>query len=218
MKQLFRITAMAVLLATLAGCVSTLNVADRSFESARRNRLRGNPEAATQEYSAAATAYNQSFEANRKDGRTPFLSSRLKAGMSLYWSGQSRAALDLFTTLFDARDRTRETLVYGGLAAADLGNKDAAVKFWSELGPAHDVYTLRQGVQKALAGLDNGSMTTEQAQETVRQALLDQDKRDVLQRLTPASQLSGENTCSGRFWWRYNESPCSSDVRPVRAF
>lgn len=217
MSYTFKPIAVIALLATLAGCTATLNVADQNFESARRNRLRGNEQVAQKDYLKAATAYEQSFAANRKDGKTPFLSSRLKAGMSLYWAGQPQEALDLFTSLYDAKDRTLETLVYGGLCAARLGDRDKAVMFWSKLDAGHDVYILHQAVAKALAGLEDGSMNLDQAHDAVQTGLISQDRRNILQRVTPKSALSGDDTCSGRFWWRYNESTCSTDIRPGSA-
>lgn len=200
------------------GCVSTLNVADQNFEKARSLRLRNRPDASKPLYETAAKNYEKLFRAKAKEGRTPFLSSRLKAGMSLYWAGQSQQAYDLFDKLFQAGDTTLETLVYGGLSAAALGKKDAAVSMWATLDETHEAYIIHMGIAKALAGLDEGSLTLGKAADVVRDAIITQDRKNILQQVTASAMLNPEDTCSGRFWWRHNESTCSADIRPGDGF
>lgn len=197
----------------LGACVPTLRVADGNFQKARHLRLAGLNEEAAPEYAAAATAYSKAFARRSEDGRTPFLSSRLKAGMSMYWTGRFKDAYELFDGLFEAGGRSLETIVYGGLSAAELDRHEEAVRMWSAMDATHGMFILHEGIKAALAGLDEGSMNLRQAADHVRNALWKQDKRNVRISLKPQEQLNPPENCAGRFWWRYSQSPCPAPPR-----
>lgn len=213
MKRLLFLTAVALLAGTLCACVPTLRVADGNFQKARHLRLAGLDEEAAPKYAEAASAYSNEFTRRSEDGRAPFLSSRLKAGMSMYWSGRHKDAFELFNGLFDAGGRSLETIVYGGLSAAALDRREDAVKMWSAMDATYGMYILQQGIEDALEKLEGGSITLPRAAEQVRDALWRQDRKNVRTNLKPQTQLDPPEHCAGRFWWRYSASPCSTPPR-----
>jgi tetratricopeptide (TPR) repeat protein len=129
----------------------------RNFERGRAAEQRGDIAAAKAHFHQGALDYDSHLEAREKARRPVHPSHLVRAGICYVRIGRDSDALRVFERALTVKE-IPDAFLHAGYAAAKLGDREAAVRFWSEYpawaGQAVIARTLTLQVAAIVAGAD----------------------------------------------------------------
>lgn len=194
----------------LAACSTPpIKKADKNFERAWLAFTSLRTDKAIDYFEEAAAYYEEAISQDSRVADYP--SSRVKAGMALYFAGRYEQCIDSMAASHHANERIWEADLFTGLAYARLGDAEHALKnltLFMDGRPSPR--QLFEAVKEQASALDEGGASLDHAADTLEKAMQNQMIAIIKTTLSTSTVKPDTEKCSGPFWWRRNKQPCST--------
>lgn len=182
-----------------------------NFEKAWMAYVMLKDDMSTEYFKAAADSFGKALAADPPSRTARFVSNLTMAGISFYMAGRYAECIDAMTMAYRTENSMWEANLYIGLAWARQGNKNKAVTFFKKyLESMPSQRTLSDDVAKQLDEMAQGVTTLNDAASSIAKAAQLQFIRNISLNFSPHSLSPPQEQCSGAYWWRRNNAPCSS--------
>lgn len=212
-KHIATVLAIALLLtaATPAMAWQALRSGDKNFERGWHAMTNNLPVEAKAYFTEAATLFAEAYSEDPPSRSARFPTNRAKAGISYYYAQRYQECLDMMKLTMDKRGKLWEANLYAALAAGQLGDREYSLeqfKAFRETMASQRI--ISNALSDKLTALEKGEITFEEAITAIDMAVTDQFKYNVKMNLTPRNAGVNNERCSGRYWWRKNDAPCTT--------
>lgn len=206
-KQTALVTMIALFVTLITSTAfAGIQAAERNFSRAMRAEVNGQTDKSLEYWNESAANYEEYFQGqNLSDVHT---SKILMAGIAYYQSGKYAQCGTYMAEVRNRGDKGFEAWLFGGLVAARDGNGAVALKIWNDFPSGTGQRYITNAIVQQTNSLQKGETSLAQAVEVIEGANLEQNKYNLR---FPGRKYYAmpDEYCSGRFWWRYNFSPCS---------
>lgn len=168
---------MSALASLFSSLVPAHRKGERNFERARKAEQRGDFAKAEAYFNAAAEGFDAHFAARERKGGRVRASRLAMAGICYTRLGRNQEAIDILQRALEQRD-IPDAYLNAGYAAAKLGDRDTAIRFWAGYPDWADQAVIASALKEQLDTLrEGGDLQT--ACEAVARAVREQDRRNV---------------------------------------